>query len=95
MLLGQGNCMNDNNASMPDFYIDIVDETVCRSMANEDNGSVAYDYQLGCADDRFYRIQTLSDRQQTPSGFEYEDGSARSVTSTIKRVLTSCYLRIN
>ncbi len=95
MLLGMGNCMDDNNAPMPNFYSNKVNETICRTTANEDNGSVAYDYQLRCNGDGFCRIRTLSDRQKTPAGFEYGDGSARNVTRTNKMVLTNCYLRMN
>jgi hypothetical protein len=95
ILLGLGNCMDDNNASMPNFYSDRVNETICRATANEDTGAIAYDYQLKCNGDGFCRIRTLSNRQQTPPGFEYGDGSARNVTRTNKIVLTNCYLRIN
>jgi predicted alpha-1,6-mannanase (GH76 family) len=95
MLLGLGNCVDDNNVSMPNFYNDGVNETVCRTMANEDAGVIAYDYQLRCDDSGFCRIRTLSDQTHTPPGFEYEDGSARSVTRTNKAVLTNCYLKID
>lgn len=95
MLFGLGNCMDNNNASMPNFYSDKVNETICRIVANDDKGAIAYDYQLNCNGNGFCRIRTLSDRQQTPSGFQYEDGSARNVTQTNKKTLTNCYLKIN
>jgi predicted alpha-1,6-mannanase (GH76 family) len=95
MLLGQGNRMDDNNASMPNFYSGGVNETVCRTTANEDKGAVAYDYQLRCDGSGFCRVRTLSDQGQTPAGFEYGDGSARNVTRTNKMVLTNCYLKID
>ena len=94
-LLGLGNCMDDKNASMPNFYSDRVNETVCRTTASEDPSALAYDYQLKCDGSGFCRIRTLSDQQHTPSGFRYDDGSARNVTHTNKMVLTNCYLRIN
>ena len=94
-LLGLGNCMDDNNASMPNFYSNSVNETLCRRTATEDSGSVAYDYQLKCDGNTFCRIRTLSDQQHTPSGFKYSDGNARNVTRTNKMALTNCYLRTN
>ncbi len=94
MLLGLGNCMDDNNASMPNFYSDGVNETLCRTTANEDTGAVAYDYQSKCDGSGFCRIRTLSDQTHTPPGFQYGDGSARAVTRTNKMVLTNCYLKI-
>ena len=95
MLLGLGNCADDNNASMPNFYSGRVSETVCQQAAEDDAGAVAYDYQLKCNGDRFCRIRTLSDQGKTPAGFEYGGGSARTVTRTNKMVLTNCYLKIN
>jgi hypothetical protein len=87
--------MDDNNASMPNFYSDKVNETICRTTADQDKGAIAYDYQLKCNGDVFCRIRTLSDPQQTPSGFEYGGGSARNVTRTNKMSLRNCYLRVN
>jgi hypothetical protein len=95
MLLGQGNCMDNNNASMPSFYSGGVNETVCRTTANEDKGAVAYDYQLTCDGSGFCHVRTSSDQEQTPAGFEYEGGSARNVTRTNKFALTNCYLKID
>jgi predicted alpha-1,6-mannanase (GH76 family) len=95
MLLGQGNCMDDNNASMPNFNSNEVNETVCRTAANEDTGALGYDYQLNCKGDGFCRIRTLSGSGSTPPGFKYEDGSAHSITRTNKFILTNCYLKTN
>jgi hypothetical protein len=95
MLLGLGNCMDDKNASMPNFYRNEVNETICRTTANGDNGAIAYDYRLKCNGVGFCRIRTLSDRHQTPAGWTYEDGIARNATRTNKMALTNCYLRIN
>ncbi|CAF1396515.1 unnamed protein product, partial [Rotaria sordida] len=44
-LLGLGNCMDDKNASMPNFNKMNVTETVCRTTAEQDQGAVAYDHQ--------------------------------------------------
>jgi hypothetical protein len=95
ILFGQGNCIDDNNASIPNFNRGGVNETLCRSIASEDRGVVAYDYQLHCDGYGFCRIRTLSDRQQTPPDFNYEDGIARNVTRTTKQPLTNCYVKIN
>jgi hypothetical protein len=95
VLLGLGNCMDDGNLSMPNFYSNEINETICRTTANEDNGAIAYDYELKCNGIGFCRIRTLSDQQQTPPGFIYEGGIARNVTGTNKMALTNCYLRIN
>ena len=81
--------------SMPNFYSTAVNETICRVAANEDNGAIAYDYELKCDGSEFCRIRTFSDRSRTPSGFNYEDGIARNVTRTNKMALTNCYLRTN
>jgi len=95
VLLGLGNCMDDKNNSMPNFYSDNINEITCRTTANEDNGAVAYDYELRCDGTGFCRIRTLSDRSHTPAGFGYEDGIASNVTCTNKKALGSCYLRMN
>jgi hypothetical protein len=95
ILFGLGNCMDDNNASMANFYSNTVNETICRTTANGDSGAIAYDYELKCNGDGFCRIRTLSDRHRTPAGFGYEDGTARNVTRTNKMALTNCYLRTN
>ncbi|MCC7160008.1 MAG: hypothetical protein IT281_10810, partial [Ignavibacteria bacterium] len=93
ILLGLGNCMDDNNSSMANFYKNDINETICRTTANADNGSIAYDYELKCNGRSFCRIRTLSDRHQTPDGWTYEDGSAHDVTRTNKMSLTNCYLK--
>jgi hypothetical protein len=93
MLFDLGNCIDDGNASMPNFYKNEVNETVCRTVANEDNGAIAYDYELKCNGIGFCRIRTLSDRHHTPPGWTYENGIARDVTRTNKMVLTNCYQR--
>ena len=67
------------NLTMPNFYRIQVNETVCRTTANEDNGAIAYVH--------------LSDQHQTPSGLTYENGIARNVTRTNKMALTNCFLR--
>ena len=93
MLLGQGNCMDDNGVPMPNFYSNSVNETICRETANQDPGSVAYDFQLECNGDTFCRIRTLSDQQKTPSGFQYGGGDARTVTRTNNLPLNNCFLK--
>lgn len=95
MLLGQGNCVDDKHAFMPNFYSWLVDEAACRAAANEDPGAVAYDYEIKCNRDRVCRIRTLSDSTKRPPGFEYQDGTARNVTHTSQTILTNCYLKIN
>ncbi len=44
MLLSLGNCMDENNVPMPNFYSDGVNVTFCYTTGNEDTGVVAYDY---------------------------------------------------
>ncbi|CAF3355854.1 unnamed protein product [Rotaria sp. Silwood2] len=95
ILLGLGNCMDDKNLSMANFYKNNVNETLCRTTANNDNGSIAYDYQLKCNGIGFCRIRTLSDRHQTPDRWTYEDGFTHYVTRTNKVPLTNCYLKTN
>ena len=95
MLFGLGNCMDDRNSSMPNFYKRDVKESVCRATANEDTGAVGYDYQLDCLGIGFCRIRTLSDQHQTPPGWTYEDGNARNVTRSNKLPLTSCFLKLD
>ena len=93
ILLGLGNCIDEANASMSNFFKAGVGERVCRTTASQDQGAVAYDYQLSCMGIGFCRIRTLSDRQHTPSGWTYENGVARTVTRTNRVPLTSCFLR--
>ena len=93
ILLGQGNCMDDNGVPMPNFYSNSVNETVCRATADQDSGSVAYDFQLECNGDTFCRIRTLSDQQKTPPGFEYGGGDGRTVTRTNQLPLNICFLK--
>ena len=95
ILFGLGNCMDDKNNSMPNFYSDKVNETICRTTANADNGAIAYDYELKCDGNSFCRIRTLSDQSRTPTGFNYEGGIARNVTQTNKMPFSSCCLKIN
>lgn len=92
--LGLGNCMDDKNASMPNFSKMNVNETVCRTTADQDNGAVAYDHQLGCNGIQFCRIRTLSDQHQTPAGWSYENGTARTVTKSNRLPVTGCFLRL-
>jgi hypothetical protein len=94
-LLGLGNCMDEANASMSNFFKADVGERVCRTTATQDQGAVAYDYQLSCVGIGFCRIRTLSDRQHTPPGWTYEKGVARTVTRTNRLALTSCFLKVN
>ena len=94
-LLGLGNCMDEANSSMSNFFKGGVGERVCRTTAIQDQGAVAYDYQLSCVGIGFCRIRTLSDRQHTPPGWTYENGVARTVTRTNKVPLTSCFLKVN
>ena len=93
MLFGLGNCMDDRNCSMPNFNKRDVKESVCRATANEDKGAVAYDYELGCLGIGFCRIRTLTGPDQTPPGWAYESGNARTVTQSNKLPLTSCFLK--
>ena len=86
--------MDDNNDSMSNFYQNAISEHLCRKTANEDEGAVAYDYQISCTGWGFCRIRTLSDQSRTPSGFDYEDGVARHVTRTNKVTMASCCVRI-
>jgi hypothetical protein len=79
---------------MPNFYQNAISEDLCRTTANADPGAVAYDYQISCTGWGFCRIRTLTDKSQTPSGFLYEDGIARKVTSTNKVTIANCYTRI-
>ncbi len=95
MVLGMGNCMDNQNSSMPNYYRSGVNESLCRTTADDDVGAVAYDYQLKCDGNVFCRIRTLSDRQHTPPGWTYEDGNAISVTRTNKMALINCYLKID
>ncbi|CAF1627313.1 unnamed protein product [Rotaria sp. Silwood1] len=92
--LGLGNCMDDNGAYMPNFNKINVTETVCRTTAEQDQGAVAYDHQLGCPGYQYCRIRTLSDPQHGPPGWSYENNTARNVTRTNKLPVTSCYLRV-
>ncbi|CAF4008965.1 unnamed protein product [Adineta steineri] len=94
MLIGLGNCMDDNNASMPNFYQNAISEDLCRQTADEDKGAVAYDYQISCTGYGFCRIRTLSSESHTPPGFEYQDDVARRVTTTNKVTIASCYVKI-
>ncbi|CAF4563375.1 unnamed protein product [Rotaria sp. Silwood2] len=93
-LLGLGNCMDDKNASMPNFSKMNVTEPVCRATADQDQGAVAYDHQLGCNGFQFGRIRTLSDPHLAPQGWSYENGTARNVTRTNKFPVTGCFLRL-
>lgn len=93
-LLGLGNCMDDKNASMPNYNKMNVTETLCRTTAEQDSGAVAYDHQLGCNGYQYCRIRTLSDPHHAPSGWSYENGTARNVTRTNKFPVTGCFLRI-
>ncbi|CAF4871566.1 unnamed protein product [Rotaria sp. Silwood1] len=93
--LGLGNCMDDKNASMPNFNKMNVTETVCRTTAEQDKGAVAYDHQLGCNGFQYCRIRTLSDQHQTPPGWSYENGTAQNVTRTNKLPVSGCYLRVD
>ncbi|UJR20146.1 hypothetical protein I4U23_023278 [Adineta vaga] len=95
MLLGMGNCMDDRNGSMANFYRSGVNESVCRETGESDIGAVAYDYELKCDGSSFCRIRTLSDRHSTPVGWTYEDGNAVTVTCTNGMSLVNCYLRTN
>lgn len=92
-LLGLGNCMDDRNASMTNFYKRGVSETICRTTAESDQGAIAYDFDLSCLGSSFCRIRTRSDQHQTPSGWTYEGGSAQDVTRTNKLPTASCFLR--
>lgn len=92
--LGLGNCMDDKNASMPNFNKMNVTESVCRATAEQDNGAVAYDHQLGCNGYQYCRIRTLSDPHLTPPGWSYQNGTARNVTRTNKLPVTGCFLRV-
>ena len=93
ILLGQGNCADDNNDSMPNFFSGKVNENVCRQTAEGDQGSAAYDFELKCNGETFCRIRTLSDQSKTPAGFQYGGGNARTVTQTNKEGLTNCFLK--
>ncbi|UJR20143.1 hypothetical protein I4U23_023275 [Adineta vaga] len=93
MLLGMGNCMDDRNGSMANFYRSGVNESVCRETGESDIGAVAYDYELKCDGSSFCRIRTLSDRHSTPVGWTYEDGHAVTVTCTNRLALVNCYLK--
>ncbi|CAF1080452.1 unnamed protein product [Adineta steineri] len=95
ILLGMGNCMDDQNFSMSNFYKNDVTENICRTTADNDIGAIAYDYELKCNGNGFCRIRTLSDRSLTPTGWTYEVGNAITVTRTNKIILTNCYLRTN
>lgn len=93
-LLGLGNCVDDNNTSMANFNKMNVNETVCRTTAEQDKGAVAYDHQLGCNGIQYCRIRTLSDPHQVPQGWSYENGTARNVTQTNKLPVTGCFLKL-
>ena len=93
-LLGLGNCMDDKGKSMPNFNRINVNDTVCRTTAEQDQGAIAYDHQLGCNGIQYCRIRTLSSVHQTPSGWSYENGTAIVVTQTNKAAVTACYLRV-
>ncbi|CAF0961146.1 unnamed protein product [Adineta steineri] len=95
ILFGLGNCIDEKNSSMPNFYSNRVNETICYLTAMNDKGAIAFDYQLNCNGNQFCRIRTLSDKHQTPPGFNYQDGIARNVTHTNKIPLTNCYIRRN
>lgn len=92
-LIGLGNCMDNQNMSMPNFYKRNVNETICRITAEQDQGSIAYDYQFDCQKIGFCRIRTLSNKDKTPPGWFYEYGNAHNVTKTNKVSLTNCYLK--
>ena len=92
--LGLGNCVDDKNASMPNFNKANVTESVCRTTAEQDTGAVAYDHQLGCNGYQWCRIRTLSDQHQVPAGWHYENGTARNVTQANKIPVTGCFLRL-
>lgn len=93
LLLGLGNCMDDRNASMPNFYKRDVNETICRTTAESDSGAIAYDFDLNCLGFGFCRVRTRSDRSKTPQGWTYEGGIAQTVTQTNKVPSASCFLR--
>jgi predicted alpha-1,6-mannanase (GH76 family) len=93
--LGLGNCVDDKNTSMPNFNKMNVTETVCRATAEQDKGAVAYDHQVTCNGIQYCRIRTLSDQHQTPSGWSYENNTARTVTRSNKFPVTSCYLKVD
>lgn len=95
ILLGQGDCTDDDYQSMPNFFSDRVDENICRQTAEADQQSIAYDFQLKCNGNTFCRIRTLADQSKTPTGFQYGGGSARTVTRTNKEQLTNCFLKQN
>ncbi len=92
--LGLGNCEDDKNASMPNFNRINITETLCRATAQQDNGAVAYDHQLGCNGINYCRIRTLSDPHQVPTGWSYENGTARNVTRANNFPVSGCYLRV-
>ena len=92
--LGLGNCMDDKNASMPNFNKMNVTESICRTTAEQDKGAVAYDHQLGCNGYQYCRIRTLSDSHLAPAGWSYENGTARNVTRTNNLPVTGCFLRV-
>jgi hypothetical protein len=95
MLLGLGNCVDNNNVSMANFRSDKVNETTCRTTASDDSGAVAYDYESYCNGLGYCRVRTLSDKSHTPPRFDYEAGNGRNVTRANKMMLASCYLKMN
>jgi hypothetical protein len=94
MIIGLGNCMDDNNDSMSNFYQNAISEELCCETAENDKGAVAYDYQISCTGWGFCRIRTLSPESHTPSGFSYDNGVARRVTGANQVTIVSCYVRV-
>lgn len=92
--IGLGNCIDDKNASMPNYNKINVTETLCRTTAEQDKGALAYDHQLGCNGINYCRIRTLSDPHQVPAGWGYENGTAKNVTRTTNSPVTGCFLRL-
>lgn len=92
--LGLGNCMDDKNASMPNFNKMNVTEAVCRQTAEQDSGAIAYDHQLTCSGYQYCRIRTLTDSHHGPTGWSYENGTARTVTRSNGFPVSGCYLKV-
>lgn len=92
--LGLGNCVDDKNASMPNFNKMNVTDAVCRATADQDKGAVAYDHQLGCNGINYCRVRTLSDPKSVPAGWGFENGTAHNVTRTSNFPVTACYIKL-